>query len=108
MPARSQRRIWTAVVTVQGFASMAAAWSDRDDHDSQIMQAAHDALRLMGESGAAIGVIDLFRSRGAEHDDHVERRTVSVDQRGIVVSADLMPEILRRLHVSGGAEPPPG
>jgi hypothetical protein len=81
MPARSQRRIWTAVVTVQGFASMAAAWSDRDDHDSQIMQAAHDALRLMGES---------------------------VDQRGIVVSADLMPEILRRLHVSGGAEPPPG
>jgi hypothetical protein len=44
MPARSPRRIWTAVVTVQGFASMAATWSDRDEHDSQHMQAAHDAL----------------------------------------------------------------
>jgi hypothetical protein len=108
MSARSQRRTWTAVVTVQGHASMAAAWSDRDDHDSQIMQAAHDALRLMAASGAAVGVIDLFRNTGAEHDDHVERRTVSVDRRGIVVSADLMPEILGGHGVSGGGERPLG
>lgn len=106
MPARNQRRTWTAVITVQGCASMAATWSGRDDHDSQIKQAAHDALRLMDKSGAAVGVIDLFRGAGDEPDEHLERRTVSFDRRGIVVSADLWPEILRRQGVSGGGERP--
>jgi hypothetical protein len=85
-----RRRVWTAVVTVRGYAPMAATWSERDEHDSQIMEAAHDAVRLMRSGGAESGVIDLFRSTGDDHlDEHVERRSVSFDERGLVVSADL-------------------
>jgi hypothetical protein len=87
---RDRRRVWTAVVTVRGYAPMAATWSEHDEHDSQIMQAAHDAVRLMRSSGAEFGMIDLFRSTGDDYlDEHVERRRVSFDERGLVVSADL-------------------
>ena len=69
---------------------MAATWSERDEHDSQIMEAAHDAVRLMRSSGAESGIVDLFRSTGDDHfDEHVERRRVSFDERGLVVSANL-------------------
>jgi hypothetical protein len=87
---RDRRRVWTAVVTVRGYAPMAATWSERDDHDGQIMQAAHDAVRLMRSSGAQSGQIDLFRSTGDDHlDEHVECRSVSFDERGLVVSENL-------------------
>jgi hypothetical protein len=70
---------------------MLAAQSARDEHDDQIMQAAHDALRLMRSSRAEIGLIDLFQDTGGEYGNrHVERRTVSVDERGIVVSANML------------------
>lgn len=70
---------------------MLAAQSARDEHDDQIMQAAHDALRLMRAHGAEVGLIDLFQDTGGEHGNfHVERRTVSFDERGIVVSADTL------------------
>jgi hypothetical protein len=69
---------------------MLAAQSARDEHDDQIMQAAHDALRLMRANGAEAGLIDLFQDTGGEYGNrHVERRTVSYDERGIVVSANM-------------------
>jgi hypothetical protein len=69
---------------------MLAAQSARDEHDDQIMQAAHDALRLMRANGAEVGLIDLFQDTGGEYGNRlVERRAVSVDERGIVVSADM-------------------
>jgi len=80
-------RTWTAVITVDGFSPMAATWSDADQHDDQIMQAAHDALRLMRMNGAQLGVIDLFEAGGAGP-QLVERRTVSYSEDGIVVSAN--------------------
>jgi hypothetical protein len=67
---------------------MLATWSERDLHDDQIMQAAHDAVRLMRSSGAQAGLIDLFKDTW-EGNQHVERRTVSFDHRGIVVSPNL-------------------
>jgi hypothetical protein len=79
-------RTWTAVVTVEGYNPMPATWSGRDLHDDQIMQAAHDALRLMRSSGAQVGLIDLFKDTSESGNQHVERRSVSYDQRGIVVS----------------------
>lgn len=55
-----------------------------------MMQAAHEAVRLMRSSGAEFGPIDLFRSTGGGHpDEHIERRSVSFDERGPVVSAPL-------------------
>jgi hypothetical protein len=78
------------VVTVPPYYTMVAAQSDRDEHDDQVMQAAHDALRLMRASGTEIGVIDVFQDTGGECGNrHVERRTVSFDERGIVVSANM-------------------
>jgi hypothetical protein len=69
---------------------MLAAQSARDEHDDQIMQAAHDALRLMRGNGAEVALIDLFQDTGGEYGNrHVERRTVSFDERGIVVSANM-------------------
>jgi hypothetical protein len=55
-----EHRTWTACVTAEGYARMAATPSERDEHDDQIMQAAHDAVRLMGSSGAESGRIDLL------------------------------------------------
>jgi hypothetical protein len=40
---------------------MAATWSERDLRGDQIVQAAHDALRLMRSAGAQVGLIDLFK-----------------------------------------------
>jgi hypothetical protein len=54
------------------------------------MHAAHEALRLMRRSGAAFGVIDLFENTEERGSQRVEQRTVRVDQRGIVVSANLI------------------
>ena len=83
-------RTWTAVITVEGYFPMSATWSERDRHDDQIMQAAHEALRLMRTNGAEVGLIDLFRDTPETGNQHVEHRAVSVDQRGIVVSQNLM------------------
>ena len=86
---QDRHRVWTAVVSVPGYYPMVAAQSDRDEHDDQVMRAAHDALRLMRASGADVGVIDLFQDTGGECGNrYVERRTVSFDERGIVVSAN--------------------
>jgi hypothetical protein len=85
---QSGHRTWTAVVTVPGYALMAAAFSERDEHDDQIMQAAHEALNLMRKSGADSGRIDLFRDTEGLGTEWVEWRTVTVDERGLVVSAN--------------------
>lgn len=69
---------------------MASSFSEQDRHDDQIMHAAHEALRLMRRSGAAFGVIDLFENTGERGNQRVEQRTVRADQRGIVVSANLI------------------
>jgi hypothetical protein len=82
-------RTWTAVITVEGYNPMSATWSERDQHDDQIMHAAHEALRLMRASGAAVGLIDLFQDSPETGIQHVEQRTVTVDERGIVVSQNL-------------------
>lgn len=89
MTAQSDQRTWTAVISVPGYNPMMAAWSERDQHDDQIMAAAHEALRLMASSDARIAVIDLFRNTRENGNEHVEQRTVRTDQRGIVVSANL-------------------
>ena len=47
MAAHSVHRIWTAVISVQGYNPMTATWSEHDQHDDQIMHAAHEALRSM-------------------------------------------------------------
>jgi hypothetical protein len=82
-------RVWTAVVTVEGYTPMPAAWSEHDRLDDQIMQAAHDALRLMRTNDSQLGPIDLFQDSPETGNRHVEHRTVTVDQRGIVVSQNL-------------------
>jgi hypothetical protein len=82
-------RIWTAVITVEGYNPMPATWSEKDGHDDQIMQAAHDALRLMRTNGAPVGLIDLFQNSPETGNQYAEHRTVTVDQRGIVVSQNL-------------------
>jgi len=82
-------RIWTAVISVEGYNPMPATWSEKDAHDDQIMQAAHDALRLMRTNAGQVGLIDLFRDSPETGNQHVERRTVTVDERGIVVSQNL-------------------
>jgi hypothetical protein len=89
MAAHKSHRTWTAVITVAGYNPMPATWSERDLHDDQIMQAAHDALRLMRENGAEVGLIDLFQDTGESGNQFVEHRTVSFDQRGIVVSKNM-------------------
>jgi hypothetical protein len=86
MATQKPHRTWTAVIAVAGYNPMPATWSERDLHDDQIMQAAHDALRLMRSNGAQVGLIDLFKDTGESGNQHVERRTVSYDERGIVVS----------------------
>jgi hypothetical protein len=70
---------------------MAATWSERDTHDDQIMQAAHDALRLMRANGSDVGHINLFKETEESGNQHVEHRTVSFGQGGIVVSQNLTP-----------------
>jgi hypothetical protein len=89
MAAQKPHRTRAAVITVAGYNPMPATWSDRDLHDDQIMQAAHDALRLMRENGAEAGLIDLFQDSGESGSQHVEHRTVSFDQHGIVVSQNM-------------------
>ncbi len=49
--------------------------------------------RRSGSCGAAVprsGVIDLFENTEERGSQRVEQRTVRVDQRGIVVSANLI------------------
>ena len=92
---RPTPRTWTAVITVDGYVQMLAARSERDDHDDQIMAAAHDAARLMRSTGAEYGQIDLFRHTQGVGDELVEWRTVTFDQRGLVVSANQMTEPYR-------------
>jgi hypothetical protein len=87
-------RTWTAAVTVDGYVQMVASRSERDDHDDQIMAAAHDAARLMRSTGAEYGQIDLFRHTEGV-DEFVEWRTVTFDDRGLVVSANQMIEPYR-------------
>lgn len=84
----SPHRVWTAVISVPGYSPMLATWSEHDQHDDQILHAAHEALRLMRKSDAQFGVIDLFQNTDEHGNEHVEQRTVSFDERGIVVSAD--------------------
>lgn len=91
-PAQDARRTWTAVITVAGYAPIAAGWSEHDDHDDQILGAAHEALRLMRNSGADVGIINLFRDTDGLGNEYVEQRTVTVDERGIVVSANKLAE----------------
>ena len=55
---RKPHRAWTAVITVAGYNPMAATLSERDLRDDQIMQAAHDALRLMRSAGAQVGLVE--------------------------------------------------
>jgi hypothetical protein len=81
-------RIWTAFYSVDGYIEMAATRSERDDHDEQIMAAARDVLRLMRRTGAEYGLIYLFRYTVGGGDEFVERRTVTMDERGLVVSAN--------------------
>jgi len=85
---RPLARTWTAVITVDGYAPMAASWSDADQHDDQIMHAAHEALRLMRANGAQLGLIDLFKATSEAGNQLVERRTVTYTEDGIVVSAN--------------------
>jgi hypothetical protein len=89
MAPRAPRR-WTAVISVAGYHPMVSSVSELDQHDDQIMHAVHEALRLMRRSGAAFGVIDLFENTEERGNQRVEQRTVRVDQRGIVVSANLI------------------
>jgi hypothetical protein len=88
-------RTWTAFITVDGYVHIPAARSERDDHDDQIMAAAHDAARLMRRTGADYGQIDLFRHADGIRDEFVEWRTVTFDQRGLVVSENQMTEPYR-------------
>lgn len=74
-----------------GYSTMAASVSARDDHDDQLMRAAHEALRLMRAAGADVGYIDLFRYTDESGSQQVEQRTAGYDERGIVVSANLLP-----------------
>ncbi len=87
MAARGARRTWTAVITVAGYGPMMAAWSETDEHDDQLLHAAHEALRLMATSGAQVGGIDLFRNREENGNVHYAFHTISFDERGIVISA---------------------
>jgi hypothetical protein len=89
---KHNHRTWTAVVTVPGYAPMAATPSDRDEHDDQIMQAAHEAVALMRKSGADSGRIDLFRDTEGLGNEWAEWRAVTVDERGLVVSANQLTE----------------
>jgi hypothetical protein len=92
MRRKPRRRTWTAVITVEGYNPMPASWNEADQHDDQIMQAAHDALRLMRKNGASVGIIDLFQDADESSSRHVERRTVRFGQDRIVVSAKLATE----------------
>ena len=87
------RRTWTAFVAVDGYARMVATPSARDEHDDQIMAAAHDAVRLMRSGGASSGRIDLFRDTEGPGTGWVEWRIVTVDERGLVVSANQLAEL---------------
>jgi hypothetical protein len=79
-------RTWTARITVDGYVALPAARSERDEHDDQIMAAAHDAARLMRRTGAEHGEIHLLRRSPSAGDELVEWRIVTFDQRGLVVS----------------------
>ncbi len=74
---------------------MRAPRSERDDHDDQIMAAAHEAARLMRRTGADYGQIDLIRHTAGVGDEFVEWRTVTFDQRGLVVSENQTTEPYR-------------
>jgi hypothetical protein len=86
MAARSAHRTWTAVITVAGYSAMMAAWSEHDEHDDQLLHAAHEALRLMAASGAQVGGIDLFKNSEENGNVRYAFHTVSFDERGTVVS----------------------
>lgn len=90
MTTSGSQRTGTAAITVSGYNTMADTMSARDDHDDQIMQAAHEALRLMRSVGADVGYIDLFKYTEESGSQPVEQRTVGYDERGIVVSANLL------------------
>ncbi len=53
------------------------------------MQAAHDALELMRARGVEVGLIDVFQDTPEAGNQRIDRRGVTVGQRGIVVSASL-------------------
>jgi hypothetical protein len=89
---RAVSRTWTACVTVEGYARMVATLSARDNHDDQIMAAAHDAIRLMRSGGASSGRIDLFRATDGLGTEWVGWRIVTADERGLVVSANQLAE----------------
>jgi hypothetical protein len=40
------------------------------------------------KSGAQFGVIDLFQNTEENGNQHVEQRTISFDERGMVISAN--------------------
>jgi hypothetical protein len=84
----SPHRVWTAVISVPGYSPTSATWSEHDQHDDQILHAAHEAVRLMRKSGAQFGVIDLFQNTEENGNQHVEQRTISFDERGMVISAN--------------------
>jgi hypothetical protein len=88
-------RIWTALITVDGYVQMPSARSETDDHDDQIMAAAHDAARLMRRTGADYGEIHLFRRVSSVEDELVEWRTVTFEERGLVVSENQKTEPYR-------------
>jgi hypothetical protein len=90
MKHETRHRIWTAVITVDGYNPMSSTWSENDCHDDQIIQAAHDAIRLMRINGARVGLVDLYQDSPDSGNQHVEQRTVTVDDRGIVVSQNLV------------------
>lgn len=69
---------------------MASSFSEHDEHDDQIMHAAREAVRLMRRSGVNLGVIDLFENTEERGNQRVEQRTVRFEQRGLVVSANLL------------------
>jgi hypothetical protein len=87
MIADSEHRTWTAVITVRGYSPMAANWSEHDAHDDQLLHTAHEALRLMRASGVQVGGVDLFKNTAADGNVHFAFHTVSIDERGIVISS---------------------
>jgi hypothetical protein len=89
MAAHHEQRTWTAVITVDGYSPMVAAWSEQDGHDEQLLDAAHEALQLMRRSGVRIGGIDLFEDTEQGGNAHFAHHTVRIEERRIVISAGL-------------------
>jgi hypothetical protein len=89
MAAHHEHRTWTAVITVDGHSPLVATWSEQDQHDEQLLDAVNEALRLMRRSDVQTGGIDLFQDTAQDGNAHFAHHTVSIDERGIIVSAGL-------------------